>query len=224
MLGILKIRSAIGALPGIRKTIELLKLNKKFTLTVVQDNKNMRGMIQKIKDYVTWGELSKEILETLAANMTPSGEKIKIFHMHPPKGGFKRTIKKHYPRGELGFRKDMNELVIRMLPIQVKKIEKPDSTKYKLQIVKKAKPKKKATKEEKKPETKPKKPAKPSAKSVAKPAKKAVKKSVKPVSKAVTKKAKPAAKKAKPAEKPAAKKPAKKKAEPATKKAKPVKK
>lgn len=205
MLGILKIRSAIGAKPDMKKTLSILKLDKKFTLTVVQDTKDMRGMVQKIKDYVTWGELSKEQFEALVANVKPTGDKIKVFRMHPPKGGFKKTIKKHHPKGELGYRKDMGELLMRMLPLNVKQIEKPDSTRYKVRIVKKSKPAKKsekktvkkakpAEKPEKKAESvsKPKKPAKPAAKPKKPVAKKAEKKPAK--------------------KKPAAKKPAKKKA------------
>ncbi|MGC9210334.1 MAG: 50S ribosomal protein L30 [Acidilobus sp.] len=38
-----------------------------------------------------------------------------FFRLHPPSGGFKRSVKKLYPEGELGYRgKEINELVQRM--------------------------------------------------------------------------------------------------------------
>ena len=38
-----------------------------------------------------------------------------FFRLHPPSGGFKRSVKKLYPEGELGYRgKDINQLVQRM--------------------------------------------------------------------------------------------------------------
>ncbi len=38
-----------------------------------------------------------------------------FFRLHPPSGGFKRSIKRLYPDGELGYRgKDINELAQRM--------------------------------------------------------------------------------------------------------------
>ncbi len=39
-----------------------------------------------------------------------------VFRLHPPRGGFKRSIKKHVKMGgELGFREDIKTLVTRML-------------------------------------------------------------------------------------------------------------
>ena len=74
-------------------------------------------MLQTVKDYVTWGEISKEVLETLGANLKPRGKKIKYFNLHPPKGGFRKSIKWHFPKGELGYRgKRIDDLVLRMLP------------------------------------------------------------------------------------------------------------
>lgn len=39
-----------------------------------------------------------------------------VFRLHPPRGGFKRTIKKPYPLGELGYRGSyINELLAKMI-------------------------------------------------------------------------------------------------------------
>jgi len=33
--------------------------------TIVNEDKSYKGMLQKVKDYVTWGEISKEMLQKL---------------------------------------------------------------------------------------------------------------------------------------------------------------
>jgi large subunit ribosomal protein L30 len=39
-----------------------------------------------------------------------------VFRLHPPRGGFKRTIKKPYPVGELGYRgKQINDIITKMI-------------------------------------------------------------------------------------------------------------
>ena len=39
-----------------------------------------------------------------------------FFRLHPPSGGFRRSVKRLYPMGELGYRgKEINELVLRMI-------------------------------------------------------------------------------------------------------------
>jgi large subunit ribosomal protein L30 len=39
-----------------------------------------------------------------------------VFRLHPPRGGFKHTIKKPYPIGELGYRgRNINELIAKMI-------------------------------------------------------------------------------------------------------------
>ncbi len=39
-----------------------------------------------------------------------------FFRLHPPSGGFKRSVKRLYPYGELGYRgKEINGLVLRMI-------------------------------------------------------------------------------------------------------------
>ena len=40
----------------------------------------------------------------------------RVFRLTPPSGGFKKSIKQHFPKGELGNRKEkINELILRMI-------------------------------------------------------------------------------------------------------------
>jgi large subunit ribosomal protein L30 len=116
MLGVLRIRGDVDVRHDVRKTFDILKLDRKFTLSVVKDEPSSRGMIKLINDHVTWGEISKEALKALE-KVKSKGENIKVFRLHPPRGGFKKSIKKPMPKGELGYRGDkINALVLRMLP------------------------------------------------------------------------------------------------------------
>lgn len=116
MLGVIRIRGEMNLRPAVRKAIELLGLSKNNTIAVVEDNPSFRGMIQTVKDRVVWGELSKETLKALE-KLPVKGEKVKRYRLHPPRGGFKKTIKRPRPDGELGYRGEkINDLIARMMP------------------------------------------------------------------------------------------------------------
>ncbi len=68
MLAIIRIRGDTGVKAGINKTAELLRLNRINHLVLVDDNDVIRGMLQKVKDYVTWGEIDTDTLEVLLKN------------------------------------------------------------------------------------------------------------------------------------------------------------
>jgi large subunit ribosomal protein L30 len=116
VLGILKIRGEMNLKPDVKKTLELLGLDRNNVLAVVEDNDSFRGMAKAVKDRVTWGELSAETLESLG-KLPVKGEKVKRYRLHPPRGGFRKTIKRPLPQGELGYRGEkINELIKRMMP------------------------------------------------------------------------------------------------------------
>lgn len=46
----------------IQKTMKLMRLHKVNHMVLVKNTPSMRGMIQKAKDYITWGEIDKETL------------------------------------------------------------------------------------------------------------------------------------------------------------------
>ena len=117
MLAVIRLRGRIGIKPDIRKTLELLKLDRKFTLALLPDKPDFRGMIKKVNDYVTWGEVSEDFVKKLKKRLKDHGKNFPVFHLHPPRGGFKGSIKKHLPYGELGYRgKEIEKLIERMLP------------------------------------------------------------------------------------------------------------
>lgn len=49
----------------VRDTLAMLRLHRINHLVIVDDTPSYRGMIQKVKDYITWGEIDKETLAKL---------------------------------------------------------------------------------------------------------------------------------------------------------------
>lgn len=124
-IAIVRIRGIPNKGPSVARTLQLLKLGKKNWCAVFDDSKDLRGMLMKVKDYATWGEVNEEILRLLneKRGKKPKGEQAKgkkpraVFGLHPPRGGFERKgIKQPFTKGgALGDRKEkINDLLKRM--------------------------------------------------------------------------------------------------------------
>jgi len=59
---VIKVRSNINVNKDIRRTMELLRLNRVNHCIILHETAITKGMLQKIKDYVTWGEIKPEVL------------------------------------------------------------------------------------------------------------------------------------------------------------------
>jgi len=141
MYAVIRIRGLINLKRDIKDTLAMLRLNRKMHCVLIKENDCMKGMLQKVRNWVTWGEIDDEILKSLIKKRGRKiGEKklteqeteeafkklkenqkmpeeIKpVFRLTPPSKGFKESIKQHYPKGELGYRgKEINELLKRMI-------------------------------------------------------------------------------------------------------------
>ena len=116
MFAVVKIRGGVGLKPVVRTTLELLGLKRNHTVAITGTSDDFKGMIHKIKDYVAWGEVSKDTLKKLE-ELKAEGDKVKRYRLHPPRGGFRRTTKRPRPDGELGYRgAEINKLIERMIP------------------------------------------------------------------------------------------------------------
>ena len=139
-LAIVRVRGSIHVREEVRDTLNLLRLYKKNFCVVVEDTPQNKGMITKVKDFVTYGEINEETYKSLIEKRgvehkgrdTDSKDKIKykkaivvdgkklkpFFRLNPPKGGFGRkgikvSFKAH---GALGYRGDkINDLIKRMI-------------------------------------------------------------------------------------------------------------
>jgi len=150
---VVRIRGNVGIRPEFKKTLRLMHLPKRNHSTIIINTSSHIGMLQKVKDYITWGEATSEMVHLLLRKRgkiignedltdhyvreklgykslrvfadaitlsevefwkTPGVKP--VFRLHPPKGGFRRSIKKPYPNGELGFRgKDISKLIEKMV-------------------------------------------------------------------------------------------------------------
>ena len=57
---VVRVRGKINLDAGIKKTFDMLNLFNKNGCVVLDNTPSNKGMIIKIKDYVTWGELDED--------------------------------------------------------------------------------------------------------------------------------------------------------------------
>ncbi|MBN4049217.1 uL30 family ribosomal protein [archaeon AH-315-M20] len=139
-LAVIRIRGIINIQRDIKRTLNQLRLYKKNFCVVVPSNKSSLGMVTKVKDYVTWGEIDDKTYDLLIDKKSEEyqdritdrkqkikynrfldikGKKIKkYFRLNSPKKGYGRKgIKAPFNKGgALGYRAEkINELIKRMI-------------------------------------------------------------------------------------------------------------
>jgi large subunit ribosomal protein L30 len=143
IFAVIRMRGTVKARKEAVATLKMLRLSRKMHCVVIPDTPSYAGMIHAAKDYITWGEISTEMLHKLiekrgrklgnkrlgtegevkaAAKLLTEGKNLKgteikpVFRLTPAKGGFKYSIKYNYPKGEIGYRGEkINELLEKMI-------------------------------------------------------------------------------------------------------------
>jgi large subunit ribosomal protein L30 len=114
---VIRISGIVGVPKDIENTLYRLKLRKKYVCVVINaNNKAARGLLEKVKYYVAYGEINKETYDKLvkARGKKIDGKLKPFFRLHPPRGGINSKLQ--YPKGVLGDnKKDINKLIERML-------------------------------------------------------------------------------------------------------------
>lgn len=149
MFAVIRLTGSVGVPKKIKDTLKMLCLHAANNCVVIPETPSYKGMIEKVKDYVTYGEIN---LKTFTAMLKKRGrvgnkrlteedvkamgyksieelaklilegkvrmkdtELKRTFRLTPPKHGFK-SIRQHWPKGDLGNRGDaINELIERMI-------------------------------------------------------------------------------------------------------------
>ncbi|AGB04988.1 50S ribosomal protein L30P, archaeal [Aciduliprofundum sp. MAR08-339] len=62
MYAVVRVRGRTGVRKDIADTLKMLNLTRINHCVLVPDTPAYRGMLQKVKDYVTWGEIDEETL------------------------------------------------------------------------------------------------------------------------------------------------------------------
>jgi len=126
-LAVVRIRGVTGIKYDIDETLRKLRLHRKNNCVVIPKNIIYVGMVKKVKDFVTWGDIDEKTYETLVdkrkeevkGNVSDKGNKIKkVFRLNSPKKGYGRKgIKVSFQNGgALGYRGEkINDLIMRMI-------------------------------------------------------------------------------------------------------------
>lgn len=64
-LAVVRVRGGIKAREDVVDTLRMLGLTRVNHCVVVDNTPSIRGMLQKAKDYITWGEIRPEVLEAM---------------------------------------------------------------------------------------------------------------------------------------------------------------
>ncbi len=139
-IAVVRVRGVTGVRHDIKKTMEMLRIYRKNYCVVLDANPSNLGMLKKVKDYVTYGEIDDKTYKIL---IEKRGEAYKgrvesyksnikykkfivvdnkkfnpFFRLSPPRGGFERKgLKASFKKnGALGYRgKAMVKLIERMV-------------------------------------------------------------------------------------------------------------
>jgi len=138
MILIIRISGMVKVPKNVEEALYRLRLRRKYSAVLLEDNNLNRKLLKKIRDYIAYGLISEEMLEKLikvrgksiggkkinAKDIISGLEKKKLeslgmkpfFRLHSPRGGIES--KKHYGvgKGVLGDNKEkINLLLVRML-------------------------------------------------------------------------------------------------------------
>ena len=139
-IAIIRIRGITGVKHDIDDTLKKLRLYKSNCCVILPNTPAYLGMIRKVKDYVTWGEIDEKTYKDLIDKRSEeykgdvsdrqgkiqykgfsdsNGKKIKkLFRLNSPKKGYGRKgVKVSFKNGgALGPREDkINDLIQRMI-------------------------------------------------------------------------------------------------------------
>jgi len=152
LLLVLNLHGAINASGPVRQALEEMKVEKRFSASVMPNDASTMGALKLCKDRVSWAPVEQELLtmllkkrgmvsdtrtldsaslkkmgfadhEELAAKMVKEEMRLSaieglrpFFRLAPPKGGFKRSMRRQSSeKGLLGSNPQLGELVRRMV-------------------------------------------------------------------------------------------------------------
>lgn len=141
LLAAVRLRGTLKPRKEFNDTLFMMNLRRANHCVILIDNTYTRGSLEKVKDFITYGEVSETTIEKLvvkrarkigdkrldekeaakfvaeikkSSNLKFPGVK-PYFRLSPPSGGL-RSVKSHFPKGDLGYRGDnINKLLERMI-------------------------------------------------------------------------------------------------------------
>jgi large subunit ribosomal protein L30 len=62
MFAVIRIRGSVDTSREVEATLKMLKLNYVNNCVIIPEDEDFLGMLRKVKDYITWGKIDKQIL------------------------------------------------------------------------------------------------------------------------------------------------------------------
>jgi len=65
VFAVVRVRGTVNVKPDIKRTLQLLRLTRANHCILLEEENSYKGMLQVAKDYITWGEIDKDVLSKL---------------------------------------------------------------------------------------------------------------------------------------------------------------
>jgi large subunit ribosomal protein L30 len=78
MIAAIRVRGRTGIKKEIADTLDMLKLTRINHAVLIEETPSYKGMLQKAKDYITWGEVDEEIVAKLLSKRGKIAGNIKL--------------------------------------------------------------------------------------------------------------------------------------------------
>ena len=114
MIAAVKVRGNVDVAKPIKDTMRNLGLDKRNQIGLYEDSDSLRGMLDKAKDYIAYGQVSEETVEMLE-DRYGDAESGNTISAKPPKKGFRNTRKNVNQGGSLGNHENIDDLIQRMV-------------------------------------------------------------------------------------------------------------
>ncbi len=137
MILIIRIKGLVEISQQAQETLFRLHLQRKYTATLIKETPENLKLLQKIRNYVAYGTLTKEDLILLLEQRGKAfkGKKVEVkaaidqldkksledlnmkpfFRLHPPRGGIDSRLHYGVKKGVLGNHKDKINLLMRRM-------------------------------------------------------------------------------------------------------------
>jgi len=115
MIAAVKVRGNVDVPKPVKDTMTNLGLKNRNQIVVYEKDGSVEGMMNKAKDYITYGEVSDEVIEMLEERYEEDVEHGTVIAARSPSKGFKSTKKGFKQGGSLGKRPSVDSLIKRMV-------------------------------------------------------------------------------------------------------------
>ncbi|QKQ98853.1 hypothetical protein GKQ38_05005 [Candidatus Nanohaloarchaea archaeon] len=115
MIAAIRVRGDVDASDKASATLQNMNLERRNQCVVYEDTDSIRGMLNKAKDYITYGQVSDEALELLEERKGSEIESGDVINLTPPSRGYKDTKRNVNQGGSLGERENLDNLIEKMV-------------------------------------------------------------------------------------------------------------